>query len=57
MDEQNQFLRGLFISSTMLKYSTSFLDIVIIDATYKKNRFSLPLVNIIGKSSTYRLTN
>jgi len=47
-DQQNSFKRCLFVSSTMLQYSQSFLDIVLIDATYKKNRFSLPLVNIIG---------
>jgi len=32
----------------MITYSNYFLDIVIIDSTYKKNRFNLPLVNIIG---------
>ena len=32
----------------MLIYSRYFLDVVIIDSTYKRNRFNLPLVNIIG---------
>ena len=32
----------------MLLYSKFFLDIVIVDATYWRNRFNLPLVNIIG---------
>ena len=31
-----------------MTYSNFFLDIVIIDTTYKRNRFSLPLVNVIG---------
>jgi len=28
--------------------SEYFLDIVIIDTTYKRNRFNLPLVSVIG---------
>jgi len=42
------FKRSLCVSNTMLKYAKKFLDVVIIDATYKRNRFNLPLVNIIG---------
>jgi len=48
LDEENRLQRALYISQTMLLYAQSFLDIIIIDATYKKNRFNLPLVNIIG---------
>jgi len=47
-DAQNLFQRCLFVSAVMLEYSKSFLDLVMVDATYKKNRFGLPLVNIIG---------
>ena len=32
----------------MFKLSEYFLDIIIVDMTYKRNRFNLPLVNIIG---------
>ena len=32
----------------MVKYSEKFLDVVLVDSTYKRNRFNLPLVNIIG---------
>lgn len=32
----------------MMQYADYFLDIVIVDATYKRNRFNLPLVNVIG---------
>jgi len=46
--ENNCFLKALYISSVMLTYTNFFLDIVIIDTTYKRNRFSLPLVNVIG---------
>ena len=48
IDDENRLKKCLFVSSRMLEYSKSFLDLVIIDATYKKNRFSLPLVNVIG---------
>ena len=44
----DELLHALYISEKMLKLSEKFLDIIIIDATYKKNRFNLPLVNIIG---------
>jgi len=32
----------------MLQHSQNFLDMVLIDATYRRNRFNLPLVNICG---------
>jgi len=48
IDDENRLKKCLFVSSLLLEYSKSFLDLVIIDATYKKNRFSLPLVNVIG---------
>jgi len=40
--------RILYVSSTMQEYAKKFLDIVIVDATYKRNRFNMPLVNVIG---------
>lgn len=47
-DIDGVFERALFVSDCMYKYSEYFLDIIIVDATYKKNRFSLPLISIIG---------
>ena len=35
----NQFQRALYLSPDMLEYANYFLDIVIVDATYKRNRF------------------
>ena len=32
----------------MLTYAEYFLDIVIVDTTYKRNRFNLQLINVIG---------
>lgn len=43
-----EFKSIIYISASMLSYAKSFLDLVIIDATYKKNRFNLPLLNVIG---------
>ena len=35
----------------MLDYAKHFLDIVLVDSTYKRNRFNLTIVNIIGISN------
>lgn len=48
VNNSQQLFRTLFLSQTMLLYSKYFLDLVIIDATYKRNRFNLPLINVIG---------
>lgn len=40
--------RVVFVSNFMLNYSQFFLDIVLIDSTYRRNRFNMPLVNVIG---------
>ena len=45
---EKRLRRVLYVSSTMLNYVNKFLDIVIVDATYKRNRFNMPLINIIG---------
>ena len=47
-DAKSEFESAIFLSKCMLLYSKCFLDIVIIDSTYSRNRFNLPLVNIIG---------
>ena len=47
-DRENVFESALYISRTMLMYSEKFLDVVIVDSTYKRNRFNLPLINLIG---------
>jgi len=48
VNAENQLIRALFVSNVMYQYSQIFLDVVVVDATYKRNRFNLPLVNIIG---------
>jgi len=47
-NQQGQFSKSLYVSKTMEIYSKKFLDVVIIDSTYKRNRFNLPIVNILG---------
>jgi len=44
----NQLKKLLYVSKTMLTYKEKFLDVVIVDSTYKRNRFNMPVVNIIG---------
>ena len=51
IDQQNVFRRCLYVSDCMLEYAKQFLDIVIVDSTYKRNRFNLSLVNILGISN------
>jgi len=48
LNESQQLFRVIYLSSIMKAYSNHFLDIVIVDATYKRNRFNLPLINVIG---------
>lgn len=47
-DDENHFQRSIFLSKTMLLYADLFLDVVIVDSTYKRNRFNIPIVNVIG---------
>lgn len=47
-DINKKFLRAIFISKTMIQYSKFFLDIVLVDSTYRRNRFNLPLINVLG---------
>ena len=51
VDENNKFMRSIYLSKTMLNYSKYFLDVVLVDSTYKRNRFNLILVNVIGISN------
>ena len=44
----NGLKRILYVSQTMFNYSKYFLDMVIVDATYKRNRFNMPLINVVG---------
>lgn len=48
INKENQFYRVIFLSKTMLIYAEHFLDVIMVDATYKRNRFNLPLVNVLG---------
>lgn len=47
-DQNDEFKKCIYLSQTMIHYSKYFLDTVIVDATYKRNRFNLILVNIVG---------
>ena len=44
----NSLKRILYVSGTMMAYSEKFLDMVLVDATYKRNRFNMSLVNVVG---------
>lgn len=48
LDKDNKLQKILYMSFQMLEYAKFFLDIVIVDATYRRNRFNMPLVNICG---------
>jgi len=45
---KKELRRVIYVSDRMYKYTKKFLDIVIVDATYKRNRFNMPLINVIG---------
>jgi hypothetical protein len=50
VDAQTGRLTHLFMASkACLEYAKKHPDILIMDATYKTNRFEMPLLNIIGK--------
>lgn len=46
--EKDTLQKILFVSDQMLNYATKFLDVVLIDATYRRNRFNMPIVNVVG---------
>jgi len=46
LDKDNKLQKVLYLSSQMLEYASLFLDIVSVDATYRRNRFNMPLVNV-----------
>jgi len=48
IDKDNKLQKILYMSFQMLEYAKFFLDIVIVDATYRRNRFNMPLVNVCG---------
>jgi len=48
LTNSSDFDKMIYLSKTMLVYADYFLDVVLIDSTYKRNRFNLPLVNVIG---------
>ena len=45
---EDKLTSALYISKTMMTYSKVFLDIILVDATYKRNRFNMPIVSIVG---------
>ncbi|KAF8388613.1 hypothetical protein HHK36_027290 [Tetracentron sinense] len=55
MDEKNKNLTDLFFSHpTSVKLSRAFPNVFLLDCTYKTNRFRLPLLSIVGVTSTDR---
>jgi len=42
------FERCVYLSKTMLTYAEYFLDVILVDSTYRRNRFNLVLVNVLG---------
>jgi len=48
VNKSSELYRTIFLSKAMLTYSNYFLDIILVDSTYKRNRFNLPLVNVVG---------
>lgn len=50
LEEQSGRLKRLFLASKdCLAYAKTHPDVLIMDATYKTNRFDMPLLNVIGK--------
>lgn len=47
-NSQGEFDKCVYLSKTMLTFAQYFLDIIIVDSTYRRNRFNLILVNVIG---------
>jgi len=47
-NSSQELFRMIYLSKTMQIYSNYFLDLVIVDSTYRRNRFNLPLINVIG---------
>ncbi|KAF8412056.1 hypothetical protein HHK36_000009 [Tetracentron sinense] len=55
MEEKNKNLTDLFFSHpTSVKLSRAFPNVFLLDCTYKTNRFRLPLLSIVGVTSTDR---
>jgi len=48
LDNERKFRASIFASNEMLILSQYFTDFVLVDSTYKRNRFNLPLVNVVG---------
>jgi len=48
MGNESKLKNVIYISNTMLSYAKKFIDIVLVDAKYKRNRFNMPLVSLVG---------
>ena len=48
MGNESKLKNVIYISNTMLSYAKKFIDIVLVDATYKRNRFNMPLVSLVA---------
>jgi MULE transposase domain len=52
MDDRDRLVRVLFLHNKMLEILPLYPNLLIIDATYKLNRFNIPLVNVVGVTAT-----
>ena len=48
LDQDRRFNASIFASSQMITLAQYFTDFVLVDSTYKRNRFNMPLVNVVG---------
>lgn len=46
--QNNKFKSAIYVSNVMQTYAEFFCDFVLVDTTYRRNRFNLPLVNVVG---------
>jgi hypothetical protein len=51
-DDANRLERVVFFNKELVKLLTLFPSVLILDATYKTNRFNLPLINICTMTAT-----
>lgn len=53
-DEDNHLLNLFFAPELSIKYLKQYNNVILMDSTYKTNRFGLPLLNVVGVNSNYR---
>jgi len=48
VDEDNRVKAVLFAHPRSLKYLKYYSDVLILDCTYKTNKYNMPLLDIVG---------